>query len=213
MEARKNQTKKHKQLMKKKELTAQFNRYHANIPASNELDDLLAAINRKELDTHGLKDELYIYIRVVILDIKHLKHPETEFAERLIEKERLCKKGKIPFHRSDGVGKKIYTDETPEEAAVRCLEEKIGFVGSIDRLKPRAVHDKTKEISLASFDKRIAGLRIITHKHRFEVFIPDELYDPTGYKIKRRRKDGEEVTSVFQWIPISTGKKPKHFGH
>lgn len=201
-------------IMNRKELTAMFKKYGVPVVKTGKLgqefNELLSMHKRKEVAVTGLKDELYVHIGVVIVDIIYMGHPDTEFPLRLIEKERVGKNGRMACHRSDGVGKKIYIDETPETAAVRCLEEKLGFMGSIDKLKPKRCLDQGYRELSVTLDAKIAGLRVITQKYRFEVVMPDEFYKPQGYEIRRRKTNGDEVTSVFEWIAIHSSRRHKH---
>lgn len=160
------------------------------------LRSLLRAINKSEIKLMVEDGKVLKKTSVVIVV---LLHPVNEnVVLRLIELSRETTDGKTVYcTKHDGIGKKIRPDETPVEAAQRCLKEKLGFT-RVPKLTLKA-----RDI-VTSFDNNPVPSTIVV-KERFFVAgqITKRLYKPCGY-----RRVGERHKSTFVWAPRDFNLEP-----
>jgi hypothetical protein len=164
----------------------------------NDALKFLDKVNRLEMQFVMREHRPTCVVKAVAVDITH--RLTKNIVLHLRENRRVHQDGTIVVCQdTDGIGLKILLGERPEDAAKRCLMEKLRFspvpqVSFIDKKE-----DQTR--TRAPFPCKI----MIVQLYRFGCVIPKDLYNPNGYSQER---NGKNRVSNFIWAPkIEVQKK------
>lgn len=147
-----------------------------NIPVENwgkgkakSIEHLQKEIDNKETTLDIINDELIRTVYVVAVAVEYNN-------KRLIEDKQEFNDGRVRRRGTRRCGEKCIVGESPEESAVRCIQEEIG-------IKDVTINDFTnKEVEkLERMSMSYPGLKSIYYATLFTYNMPEKFYKPEGY--------------------------------
>jgi len=153
------------------------------------LDHLLAEITAGEATLTEKQGRLVRLVEGATLNV-YYSDGHTSWA--LVEETQVFNDGRSRTRDVVGIGEKMRLGEDPKDCAYRALSEELGITEKL-QLVPKSLSTKGPVPS-----QSFPGLESVYVTHIFDVFLPEHLYRPEGYKEKQSDK-----ISYFVWKKVS----------
>lgn len=156
------------------------------------LDHLLEEINSGECVLY--EDENSKLIRSTnVIGVEVIFVDKTGSVYRLVEDKQVFKDGrKRKRDLNVSVAEKIQTDEDPEQAAERAVQEELDIKSEIN-----LIFIKKEDINRAS--NSYPGLKSCHQTYYYQLTLNHEQYDKNGYVEEQKDK-----TTYFVWVQVDT---------